>query len=356
MFKLIRPLLFSFKDPETAHNLALSFLKLTGFSPLSSAANFLTKVDGNVLKQKVFGFEFKNPVGLAGGFDKHGKAIKGLQALGFGFLEVGTVTQHPQPGNPRPRIFRLMQDLALINRMGFNNEGADVLANRLTFIHDCMNVPIGVSLGKSKITDLGKAKDDYLYSFDKLYNYGDYFVVNVSSPNTPGLRQLQDKSFLIDIILTIKDYREKQNFKKPILVKIAPDLTFGAIDEVLEVCKNLRIEGIIATNTTVSREGLMTEINEVGGLSGKPLKEKSTMVIRHIHKQMPSLPIIGVGGIFTAEDAYEKIKAGASLVQIYTGFIYEGPFVVKKINQGLVKLLKRDGFKNISEAVGVENR
>lgn len=355
MYKLIRPLLFGVsKDPETVHNLALSFLRLCGIPPISSAIKLVTNVEDASLKQKVFGLEFKNPVGLAGGFDKHGKALKGLQALGFGFLEVGTITQHKQFGNPRQRVFRLIKDSALINRMGFNNEGADILAQKLS--QENLKIPLGVNIGKSKITDLDKAKDDYLYSFSKLYSFGDYFVVNVSSPNTPGLRMLQDKNQLSEIITVLKEYRSRQNIRKPILVKIAPDLSFEAVDEVLEVCRNYHLDGIIAANTSIGREGLQTQTNETGGLSGMPVKEKSTEIIKHIHKQMPDLPIIGVGGIFTAEDAYEKIKAGASLVQIYTGFIYEGPLVVKKINQGLVRLLKRDGFKNISEAVGKDLR
>lgn len=359
MYKFIRPLLFGVsKDPETVHNMALYFLKLGGYFPISSIIGSFCKIDNPSLKQKIFGLDFKNPLGLAAGFDKDGKAMLGLQALGFGFLEIGTVTGHAQPGNPRQRLFRLEKDQALINRMGFNNQGPDVLANTLssTLIHPCMSVPVGISLGKSKITNLEKAAEDYLYSFKKLYGFGDYFVINVSSPNTPGLRQLQDKHFLVDIISGLNKYRNDQQTHKPLLVKIAPDLSFEAINEVLEVCGHNQVDGIIATNTTISREGLETEINEAGGLSGKPLKEKSTIIIKYIHKQMPGLPIIGVGGIFNGEDAYEKIKAGASLVQIYTGLIYEGPGLVKKINQGLVKLLQRDGFKNIGEAVGVESQ
>ncbi len=353
MFKLIRPLLFSFKDPETAHNLALSFLKLAGLSPFASLANFLTQVDNAALRQQVFGLDFKNPVGLAGGFDKHGEVLKGLEALGFGFLETGTITKLPQPGNPRQRIFRLNEDLGIINRLGFNNAGAEVLAKRLSHLNK-IKIPIGISLGKSKITGLADSAKDYLFSLQHLYPYGDYFAINVSSPNTPGLRDLQGKEYLMEIVSLLLGFSNNVDIKKPILLKIAPDLSVEAINEVLEICKNFSIDGIIATNTTLSREGLKSHTNEAGGLSGAPLRAKSTEVIRYIHKQMPALPIIGVGGIFTAADAYEKIKAGASLVQIYTGFIYEGPMIVKKINKGLVELLKRDGFKNISEAVGVD--
>lgn len=358
MYKLIRPLIFkASSDPETMHR---AMMKLLGFvgqvPPLSAIERAVFDFQDERLRQNMFGLEFKNPVGLAGGFDKQAEALEGFENLGFGFLEIGTITQHGQAGNPRQRIFRLADDEALINRMGFNNEGADVMAAHLssTFIHDCMNVPVGISLGKSKVTELGRAVEDYLYSFSKLYEFGNYFVVNVSSPNTSGLRQLQDKSFLIGIIAALLNYRSQQKIHKPILIKIAPDLTFEAIDEVLDVIRQNNIDGIIATNTTIGREGLMKDPNEAGGLSGKPLSQKSTAIIRHIHQASPNLPIVGVGGIFSAEDAYEKIKAGASLVQIYTGLIYEGPGLVKKINKGLVKLLGRDGFKNISEAVGKE--
>ena len=311
----------------------------------------------NKLRQNLFGLRFNNPVGLAGGFGKHAEAIEALAALGFGFLEIGTVTRHAQPGQARPRIFRLEVDEALINRMGFNNLGADVMAERLHGISLHQSIaPIGINLGKSKITELKDAAEDYLYSFSKLYNFGDYFVVNVSSPNTPGLRQLQDKSFLVDILSGLNNYRLKQSIIKPILVKTVADLSLEAIDELLEVCKNQNVDGVIISNTLLSRDGLKNHTNEIGGLSGKPIRQKSTDYIKHIHRQASNLPIIGVGGIFSAQDAYEKIKAGASLIQIYTGLIYEGPGLVKKINQSLVKLLERDGFKNISEAVGAENK
>lgn len=357
MYKLIRPLLFKlFKDPETAHNLALGFLRLAGISPVKNLLTFIFSFKNPILTQKVFGLEFKNPVGLAGGFDKEGNALKGLETLGFGFLEVGTITKNPQIGNPRPRLFRLQKDFAIINRMGFNNKGADALATKLTLLHSCIKVPVGVSIGKSKITELVNAKDDYLYSFKKLYEHGDYFVVNVSSPNTPGLRELTDKKFLIEIISNLQKYRSELNLKKPILVKIVVDFSFEAVDEILEICVSLGVDGIITSNTSVSREGLLTLTNETGGLSGKPISKKSTSLIRYIYKKNPNLSIIGVGGIFTAKDAYEKIKAGASLVQIYTGLIYQGPFIIKKINQELVELIEKDGFKNISEAVGVESR
>jgi dihydroorotate dehydrogenase len=324
-----------------------------GLAPLSHIERSIFDFQDERLEQNIFGLNFKNPVGLAGGFDKHAEALLGFANLGFGFLEIGTVTRHAQPGNPRPRIFRLEGNEALINRMGFNNDGADALSKKLLRAKK-INIPLGINLGKSKITELAQAAEDYLYSFEKLYDYGDYFVVNVSSPNTPGLRQLQDKSFLMEILSSLNNYRAQQKTQKPVLVKIAPDLSFEAIDEVLGVIRENKIDGVVATNTTISRHGLNKNPNEAGGLSGRPLKKLSTNIIRHIHRAASNLPIVGVGGIFSAEDAYEKIKAGASLVQIYTGLIYEGPGLVKKINQGLVKFLERDGFKNISEAIGKE--
>jgi dihydroorotate dehydrogenase len=340
------------KDPETVHRLALIFLNLLGKSWLAPLVRSVVSVDDASLAQTVFGVTFKNPVGLAAGLDKNGVAILGLEALGFGFTEMGTVTRHAQPGNARQRIFRLPKDKALINRMGFNNVGADAFAKNLNALKH--SVPLGINLGKSKITELKDAAEDYLYSFRVLYEFGDYFVVNVSSPNTPGLRELQDKKPLLTILSALNKFRDQQAVKKPILVKISPDMTNEAIDDVLAVIRAERVDGIVATNTTVGREHLYTDIKEDGGLSGRPLINRVTEIIRYIHKQNPKLLIIGVGGIFTAEDAYEKIKAGASLVQVYTGFIYEGPLMVKAINRGLVRLLEKDGYKNITEAVGKE--
>jgi dihydroorotate dehydrogenase len=357
MYKLIRLLIFkASSDPENAHRIVMRLLRMAGQFPFSWIEREIFGFADDSLSQTVFGLNFKNPVGLAGGFDKNAEAVQGLVNLGFGFLEVGTVTRYAQPGQPRPRIFRLVQDEALINRMGFNNDGADVLAKKLsTIILSSMIVPIGINLGKSKVTELAQAPDDYSYSFKKLYEFGDYFTVNVSSPNTPGLRQLQGKNFLADILSGLNNFRAQQKIRKPVLVKTVIDLPLETIDEVLEACKLQNIDGIIISNTSASRDGLKTSINEVGGLSGRPIRQKSTEYVRYIHQQAPELPIVGVGGIFNAQDAYEKIKAGASLVQIYTGLIYEGPGLVKKINRGLVKLLERDGFKNIREAVGQES-
>ena len=353
MYKFLVSFLFLFtKDPETVHRLSLLFLRMLASWPFSTIAKLCTRVHSKALSQKVFGIHFENPTGLGAGFDKEGQAIGGLAALGFGFIEVGTVTSHAQPGNPRQRIFRIPQDKAVINRMGFNNIGAEEMNRRLLRVSRW--VPLGISLGKSKVTELANADDDYLFSFSLLYERGDYFVINVSSPNTPDLRKLQDKGFLVSIIGRLNQYRQTQKIKKPLLVKIDPDLDDEALKEVIHSCLEHHIDGIIAVNTTLSRAGLSNPSPEAGGLSGKPIQKRATEIIRRIHAQAPDMPIIGGGGIFTAEDAYEKIKAGASLVQIYTGFIYEGPFVVRRINKGLLTLLKRDGFKNISEAVGVE--
>lgn len=342
-----------FRDPESVHRLALFILRLNGTWPVSLLARALTEVKSPALRQEIFGITFPNPIGLAAGFDKDGDALHGIEALGFGFVEVGTVTEHPQSGNARPRLFRLPKDLALINRMGFNNHGASSLKSRLERSRR-LSIPIGVSIGKSKITELAKAKNDYLYSFKALYPYADYFAVNVSSPNTPGLRKLQDKEHLMEIIGALCSYRSTQEKEKPILIKISPDLTFEALDEVLDVISHHCIDGIIATNTTVERKWLKSTIDESGGLSGRPLREKSTEIIRYIHRKNPKLPIIGVGGIFTAQDAYEKIAAGASLVQVYTGFIYEGPFHVEKLNRGLLKILHKENFSRVSQVVGTK--
>ena len=352
MYKALVSVLYAlFKDPESIHRLAIFFLKCMGMPIIRHLAAPFFVIRDVALSQTVFGVAFNNPVGLAGGFDKNGEAIRGLETLGFGFIELGTVTKEPQAGNPRPRMFRFADDYALINRMGFNNKGAAIVAASIPK-HDA-RVPLGISLGKSKNVELDEAADDYLLSFKALYEEGDYFAVNVSSPNTPGLRELQDKKFLVDIIKTLNTYRSTQAVRKPLLVKIGPDLSFEAIDEVLKVCAENDVDGIIAVNTTVSRAGVSKRAAETaGGLSGKPLEERASEIIRYIRAKNSLLPIVGVGGIFTAEDAYEKIKAGASLVQIYTGFIYEGPFAVRNINSGLLRLLRQDGYKSIAEAVG----
>lgn len=320
----------------------------------------------SALEQTLWGCSFNNPIGLAAGFDKDGLAAHVWADFGFGFAELGTVTLHPQPGNPKPRLFRLPKDQAVLNRMGFNNQGAEALAKRLsaklqnpTSSRSPSPFPLGINLGKSKITPLESAVEDYLGSFRLLKPLGDYFVVNVSSPNTPGLRSLQATEQLAPILAALQQENQEQ---KPLLVKIAPDLEWRAIESILELAQAHQLAGIIATNTTIQRDQLKTQIiqatgnpvtEEAGGISGAPLRNRSTEVIRFIYQQTSgTLPIIGVGGIFTADDAWEKITAGASLVQTYTGWIYEGPWMVRRILKGLTQKLEERGMKAIGEAVG----
>ncbi len=354
--KLIRPLLFR-QDSERAHNSAvrsLAFISRDEF-----LLGCVKKVFGAPeLPTKVFGLQFPNPVGLAAGMDKHAAAVPGWAALGFGHVELGGVTWHAQPGNPPPRMFRAIPDEAVINRMGFNNSGALAVAEKLRGWKQSGSWPahpIGINLGKSKITPLENAAEDYANSFRVLSDLADFFVVNVSSPNTPNLRQLQDKAALDEIFAAL----QSQNFTgKPILVKVAPDLTFEALDEILELVGPRNIAGIVATNTTIARPqtgdpALQKIYAETGGLSGKPLRARSTEIIRHLYQQTNGrLPIIGVGGIFSADDAWEKITAGASLVQCYTGLVYEGPGLAGKFVCGLREKLSASGFKKLSEAVG----
>ena len=352
------------KDPETAHNLALWALKRLGsrHEGLCLKLHAITKrpIDwGNVLEQKIFNARFANPVGLAAGFDKNGEAIRGLAALGFGFLEIGTVTMNPQEGNPRPRMFRYPEDGAIINRMGFNNKGVDAMMNTLA-VTQYTETPLGISLGKRKATPMEGATTEYAALFLGLHTLGDYFAINVSSPNTPNLRTLQEKTQLRQIVVAMKMVDEevvryKTDKQKPILVKIAPDLSWGAIDDVLDVCLSEKVDGIIAANTTIGREGLLTPTTEAGGLSGNPLWPRSFDIVRYIYRKTGGrLPIIGVGGIWSAERAFAMMKAGASLVQIFTSFIYEGPFVVRNINRGLLEIFDREGIKHISEIIGKE--
>ena len=335
MYKaIIRPLFFCF-DPEKIHHFAFKSLKvlnaIPGFSRLSRV---LYKVNDPRLKRTVFGLEFDNPVGLAAGFDKEAKLYDELANLGFGFIEIGTLTPKGQEGNPKPRLFRLPQDSALVNRMGFNNEGVEAAVTRLK--NRKTKVLIGGNIGKNKITPNELAKDDYYKAFNALYEYVDYFAVNVSSPNTPNLRALQDKEPLMALLKMLKDEMATKPNHKPILLKIAPDLTDSQLDDIIAIVAEVKIEGIIAANTTIDRSMLKSDKAEVdaigaGGLSGKPVRARSTEVIAYLHqKSNGAFPIIGVGGIYTAEDAIEKMKAGASLVQVYSGFIYEGPSMVKK--------------------------
>ncbi len=347
MYSLLKPLLFKF-DPEKVHYFVTRNLKRFNKVPGGSALSRSTwLVNDTRLERNVFGLKFKNPVGLAAGFDKNGDTIAEMANLGFGFIEVGTVTPLPQPGNPKPRMFRLPADGALINRMGFNNLGVDVLASRIATYRKTAEaaknpVIIGGNIGKNKNTPNEDAVSDYIKCFDRLFDVVDYFVVNVSSPNTPGLRALQEKEPLLHILNTLQQRNRKNDISRPILLKIAPDLTNEQLDDIIEIVQQTGIAGVIATNTTISREGLTSApavVNETGGLSGKPLTSRSTEVIKYLaDKSNRSFPIIGVGGIHSPEDAVEKLNAGASLIQLYTGFIYEGPGLIGRINKKLLSL------------------
>ena len=337
MYKqLIRPILFFF-DPEKVHYFTFSairiFSKIPGFSSLFRA---LYEVKDSRLETEVFGLKFKNPVGLAAGFDKNAVLYKELSNFGFGFIEIGTLTPKAQDGNPKKRLFRLKEDSAIINRMGFNNGGVEEAVLRLKKNN---GVLIGGNIGKNKVTPNEEATSDYEICFDALFDYVDYFVVNVSSPNTPNLRALQDKEPLTQLLQTLQNKNLTKPNQKPILLKIAPDLTDEQLLDIIDIVNETKIAGVIATNTTLSREGLQSENKiEAGGLSGKPLAKRATEVIRFLSKKSnKSFPIIGVGGIHSAEDAIEKLEAGASLVQLYTGFIYEGPALVKAINKAILR-------------------
>ena len=342
MYRLIKPIFFKF-DPEHVHYFVVKRLKwFNDVFPLGKTiirGSFDVNIKG--LEREVFGIKFKNPVGLAAGFDKNGEYVEPLSNLGFGFIEVGTVTPMPQPGNDKPRMFRLPNDEALINRMGFNNKGVDVMAEHLRMLkHKHPDIVVGGNIGKNKTTPNDRADNDYLICFKKLFDVVDYFVVNVSSPNTPGLRELQEKEPLKNILNTLQAENSRNTLPKPILLKIAPDLTDSQLDDIIEIVAETKIAGIIATNTTISRDDLLSEevvSREMGGLSGKPVKSRSTEVIKYLaEKSNHAFPIIGVGGIHSADDAKEKMAAGASLIQLYTGFIYEGPGLIKTICKALI--------------------
>jgi len=365
---LLRPLLFRL-PPETAHELSLhtlaTFLRPETLRKAISS-RLLVSPFGPLNR---FGLNFENPVGLAAGLDKNATATSALAALGFGFVEIGSVTNVPQPGNPKPRLFRLPLDKALINRAGFNNDGTAVVCQRLSSGRPtCV---LGINIGKSKTVELGDAEADYLASFELARSVADYVVVNVSSPNTPGLRDLQRAEQLETLLSALQERNKELSETKtvfaadnstkrglPLLIKLAPDLALEELEQIVDVAKRTNIAGIIATNTTIGRRGLQTARNKVaeigaGGLSGKPLRQRSTEVIASLYRLTKgAIPLIGVGGIFTAEDAWEKICAGASLLQLYTGFIYQGPLVAKKINQGLAEILRREGFSSLDQAVG----
>ena len=342
MYKLLlRPILFRF-DAEKVHYFVVTLLKIIYQLPLGKTIlQTLFDVKNPLLERKLMGLTFKNPVGLAAGFDKNAEVIHEMEVLGFGFIEIGTLTPKPQDGNPKPRLFRVSADKGLINRMGFNNKGVEkaalLLAKRNT------NVLIGGNIGKNKNTPNEQAVDDYVSCFERLVDVVDYFVVNVSSPNTPNLRELQEKEPLTNLLKTLQHKNQQQPHPKPILLKIAPDLTTSQLDDIIEIVQTTNIQGVIATNTTIDRSNLQTPTKELdnigaGGLSGKPLTAKSTEVIQYLRKGLgKNVVIIGVGGIFSAADALEKLDAGADLLQLYTGFIYEGAALIKEINEAILK-------------------
>ncbi len=359
----VRPRLFA-QEAEHAHDSALRHLaRVSRSRPACSLLGSLYGAPS--LPVTVLGLQFPNPVGLAAGMDKHAAAVPAWEKLGLGFCELGGVTWHAQPGNPKPRMFRIAAADAIINRMGFNNPGAPALAEKLADWKRrgrWPSAPVGINLGKSKVTPLEDAARDYADSFRALRDFADFFVVNVSSPNTPGLRQLQDKAALDEILAAIQEQNSPgAKDSKPVLVKVAPDLSFDALDEILGLVAPRRIAGIVATNTTITRPstgdaGAQKIYAESGGLSGRPVQARSTEMIRHLYRQTRGqLPLIGVGGIFTAEDAWEKITAGASLVQIYTGLVYEGPGIAKDMVTGLKQKLAAAGLTSLQQAVGLNH-
>jgi dihydroorotate dehydrogenase len=362
---LVRPWLFH-GDPEAAHERVLNLAASLGRCRLArDTIETVFAFDDRRLHQTIFGIEFANPVGLAAGYDKNALGLEFWPALGFGFVEVGSVTLHGQPGTESPRLFRQVEQRALINRMGFNNDGAEVIAARIP--PPPHRIPIGVNIGKNRDVDIANAGENYAATINKFRNRADFFVINISSPNTPGLRKLQDKEILDELLMQVvggshfratavdtappHGHAEAWPSKPhPLLLKIAPDLTFNQIDDIIALIEKHNLAGIVATNTTIDHP-----VPPEGGLSGAPLRARSTECIRHIHRQTNGkLPIIGVGGIFTAEDAYEKIRAGACLIEVWTGMVYEGPAIVRNINRGLLRLLDRDGFGSMAEAVGTE--
>jgi dihydroorotate dehydrogenase len=341
MYKIVRFILFFF-NPEFIHNILSKLIKFTAMIPgVIWTWRLLFMVKDTRLEREVFGLKFENPVGLAAGFDKDAKLFDELGAFGFGFVEIGTVTPLPQQGNPKPRLFRLKQDHGLINRMGFNNSGIEAVTSKLR--RNKTKLIIGGNIGKNKLTPNEDAVSDYEICFEKLFPYVDYFAVNVSSPNTPGLRDLQEKAPLTALLIRLQELNSAKDKRKPILLKIAPDLTNAQLDDIITIVADTKIDGLIATNTTIDRNGLKTDKNKLkaigdGGLSGKPVKSRSTEVIKYLaDTSNKAFPIIGVGGIHSPEDALEKLDAGATLVQLYTGFIYEGPALIKKINTAIIQ-------------------
>ncbi len=359
----IRKLLFCL-PPERAHYLSMSVFGLFGVAPVIKVLRRRYAVCDARLQQKLFGLDFANPVGLAAGFDKDGRWFYQLPGLGFSHVEIGTITGQPQPGNPPPRLFRLPADQAIINRLGFNNRGANAAAQRLARCRRSSPQDIlGINIGKTKIVPLENATEDYRYSFERLFSFADYFTINVSSPNTPGLRELQNRDQLTELLGSLTELNQQLSLDhdiapKPILLKIAPDLTDEQLSDIVSIVRSVRLNGVIATNTTLSRDGLRTTAETIaaignGGLSGRPLATRSREVVRYLFRNLPpEIPIIGVGGIMDGEAAWQMIKAGASLIQIYTGFIYGGPSIVREINRYLLQQLDRYNFASIQQAVG----
>ncbi|HET7753132.1 MAG TPA: quinone-dependent dihydroorotate dehydrogenase [Anaeromyxobacteraceae bacterium] len=354
---MAREVLFRF-DPERIHGLAQGALRVLG---QPAVARLVRPAPRPELETRVLGLDFANPLGLAAGFDKGEVNVAGLFAMGFGHVEIGTITPRPQPGNPRPRLFRIPEFRAIVNRMGFNNDGAEACGQRLAALPPSARPGVlGVNVGRNKTTPNEEAESDYLACIDRLHTYADYLVVNISSPNTPGLRQLQERAALERLLGACVDRVRGLARPKPLLVKLAPDLTPEALDEAVDVAIAAGVSGIVATNTTISRPPALAghpRAAEAGGLSGAPLTALSTEVIRRVAARCAGrLPVVGVGGVLDAEDAYAKIRAGASLVQAYTGFIYGGPLFARTILEGLSKLLERDGFTRIQDAVGADHR
>ena len=347
LYRAAKPLLFRL-PAETAHTVTKRLLRATQGTRIEDALTARYRADDQRLRTTAFGLDFTNPVGVAAGFDKNAEVPGMLAALGFGHVEVGAVTAEGQPGNPRPRLFRLPEDRALVNRMGFNNAGADVVGPRLAGTD--APVPLGVNIGKSKATPLDDAPDDYRYSYERTADGGDYFVVNVSSPNTPGLRDLQNRDHLEAILGELLDAGAR-----PLLVKLSPDLTDGAVEDALAVVDDLDLDGVVAVNTTTERPDTLRSHNraETGGLSGAPIEDRATEMVRFVAERT-DVPVIGVGGVADAAGAYAKIRAGASLVQLYTALVYEGPALARDVNEGLRDLLERDGFDSVEAAVGAD--
>ncbi|MDZ7705865.1 MAG: quinone-dependent dihydroorotate dehydrogenase [Trueperaceae bacterium] len=365
MYERLKPWLFRL-EPERAHDLTMDALALAARRPgVRLLLRLMTQQRDERLVIERLGLRFPNPVGLAAGFDKDAQVLPIWPDLGFGSVEVGTVTPQPQAGNPKPRMFRLPDDEALINRLGFNNAGADAMAARFAALDERPDVPVGINLGKSRDTPLEDAADDYKATMTRLWNDADYFVINVSSPNTPGLRALQSKRYLLDLLRDLAVCAVKNSItappRRPILLKIAPDMSWAELDEIIDVVSYRYVSGIIATNTTVSREGLRTplgtSLRETGGLSGAPLAARSREVLRYLRQHLPDeFVLVSVGGIFNADDVYERLRAGASWVQLYTALVYEGPLLIKRINEGLLKRLEHDNAHTLTDIIGRDVR